>query len=222
MRNDIEDVLRRMRPEIQYPSGSTVFNGYSKMSIIVPKVSVMEISPPRVGESFPSLVKGEVYLDLESLPMHARREWATVRVDDVIFLLSVKLEEDKKNGVVKEEDVGMARSLGIRWVRTAEVSQILDESGRALRQGNDDLDGRYLVPRKRTLELRLDARQWREDNEATVTEKMQDVYDSINIVVRRRADVHSPTNLQFDCVLLRLTLTGRPTISRAFYSRFRI
>jgi intron-binding protein aquarius len=214
VRNDIEDVLRRMRPEIQYPHGTTVFNGYSKMSIIVPKVNVIEIQPPKVGESYPASVRGEVYLDLEPLPMHARKEWASIRVGDVIFLLSVKLEEGK-NGAVRDEgrEGALARSLGIRWIRTAEISQILDESGRALKQGNDGFDGRYLVPRKRTLGLRLDARQWKEDNEASVAGQMEDVYDSINIVVRRRADVppiltfshlppHLPSSSPILCCLL--------------------
>ena len=190
------------------------------MSIIVPKVNVMEIQPPNVGESYPSNVRGEVYLDLESLPMYARREWATIRVDDVVFLLSVKLEDGskKKNGAVKEEDDAgtTMKQLGIRWIRTAEISQILDESGRALKQGNDDLDGRYLVPRKRMLGLRLDAQQWKEDNEATVAGKMEDVYDSINIIVRRRADVSSLTPVPMAADL------RRTTISRAFYSRLKI
>jgi intron-binding protein aquarius len=188
VRNDIEDVLHRMRPEIAYPEGTTLFRGYSKMAILVQKVNVMEIQPPRVGESVPALVSGEVYLDLESLPKHARREWSTIRVDDVIFLLSVKLE-DPKNGAKTGVEDGGARAVGVRWVRTAEISQILDENGRVMRQANDDFDGRYLVPRKRTLGIRLDARQWKEDNEASVSGKMEDVYDSINIVVRRRADV---------------------------------
>jgi intron-binding protein aquarius len=178
-----------MRPEIAYPAGDTVFRGYSKMAILVQKVNVMEIQPPRVGESVPALVRGEVYLDLESLPKHARREWSTIRVDDVIFLLSVKLEDPKNGAKNRVESDGGARAVGVRWVRTAEISHILDENGRVMRQANDDLDGRYLVPRKRTLGIRLDARQWKEDNEASVSGKMEDVYDSINIVVRRRADV---------------------------------
>ena len=176
-----------MKPEIQYPLGNTVFTGYSKMAIQVPRISIMEVSPPKVGEAWPSLVRGEVYLDLESLPMHARKEWSQIHQDDVVFLLSVKLDEKSTNGVTD-----YAKELGVRFIRSAEVAQVLDEEGRPLKNGGqEDVDGRFLVPRKRTLKLRLDARQWKEDNALTVSGKMEDVYDSINIVVRRRAEVHT-------------------------------
>jgi intron-binding protein aquarius len=174
-----------MKPQIQYPLGNTIFSGSSKMAIAVPKVSIMEISPPKVGEDWPSMVRGEVYLDLETLPMQARREWAQIRQDDVLFLLSVKLSED--NGTSGNDH---AKELGVRHVRSAEVAQILDEENRPLRPGQEDLDGRYIVPRKRTLRLRLDARQWKEDNALFVAGKIENIYDSINVVVRRKLEVH--------------------------------
>jgi intron-binding protein aquarius len=175
-----------MKPQIQFPLGNTIFGGYSKMSIVVPKISIMEISQPNVGEDWPSLVRGEVYLDLETLPMHARREWAQVRQDDVLFLVSVKMNDKTTNG---DSSTDYAKQLGVRYVRSAEVAQVLDEGGRPLRAGEEELDGRYLVPRKRTLRLRLDARQWKDDNALAVAGKIEDVYDSINVVVRRRSEV---------------------------------
>ena len=174
-----------MKPEIQYPLGNTVFTGYSKMAIQVPKISITDVSPPKVGEAWPSMVRGEVYLDLESLPMHARKEWSQIRQDDVVFLLSVKIKEKTTNGVTD-----YAKELGVQFIRSAEIAQVLDEEGRPLKNGGqEDLDGRFLVPRKRTLRLRLDARQWKEDNALTVAGKMEDVYDSINIIVRRKVEV---------------------------------
>lgn len=190
VRSDIEDVLRRMKPQIQYPSGDTAFTGWSKMSIVVPKVSIMEISPPKVGEDWPSMVRGEVYLDLETLPLHARKEWAQVKQDDVVFLLSVKLSDNATNGDAAEQNY--VKALGIQCVRSAEIAQVLDDEGRPLRAGQEGLDGRYLVPRRRTLRLRLDARQWKIDNALSVAGKIEDVYDSINVVVRRKSEVPLP------------------------------
>jgi intron-binding protein aquarius len=210
VRSDIEDVLRRMKPEIQYPHGNTIFKGYSKMSVVVPKVMIMDITPPKVGEDWPSQVSGEAYLDLETLPMHARREWAQVRQDDVLFLLSVKMTDKTTNG---NTETDYAKELGVRFVRSAEIVQVLDEEGRALKHDREDLEGRYLVPRKRTLRLRMDARQWKEDNKLTVAGKMEDVYDSINVVVRRRSEVLR---------LLEMVLTCRKTISKVSCSRSRI
>ena len=187
VRLDIEDTIRRLNPEIQYPLGNTVFKGWSKMAIIIPKVSIMEVQPPRVGEEWPSLVRAEVFLDLETLPKHARREWAQVRQDDVLFLLSIKLSEKTTNGGSTTED--HTKNLGIQYIRSAEVMQVLDEEGRQLR-GNEDLDEiRYLVPRKRTLKLRLDAKQWKEDNALFVAGKNDDIYESMNVLIRRRSEV---------------------------------
>ena len=197
VRSDIEDVLRRMKPQIQYPLGNTTFTGWSKMSIVVPKVSIMEISPPKVGEDWPSVVRGEVYLDLETLPMHARREWAQVRQDDVVFLLTVRLSDKTTNGEVAEQDY--AKELGVRYVRSAEIAQVLDDEGRPLRPGQEGLDGRYLVPRRRTLRLRLDARQWKIDNALSVAGKLEDVYDSINVVVRRKSEAFLPCEIVLTC-----------------------
>jgi intron-binding protein aquarius len=187
VRVDIEDTLRRLNPEIQYPLGNTIFKGWSKMAIKIPKVSVMEVQLPRVGEEWPSLVRGEVDLDLETLPKHARREWAQVRPDDVLFLLSIKLSEKTTNGTAAKEDY--AKNLGIQHIRSAEVMQILDEEGRQLR-GTEDLDEiRFLVPKKRTLKLQLDAKQWNEDNALFVAGKSDDIYDSMNVLIRRRSEV---------------------------------
>jgi intron-binding protein aquarius len=175
-----------MKPEIQYPHGNTAFKGYSKMAIVVPKIRIMEILPPKVGEEWPSMVRGEVYLDLETLPMHARREWSQVRQDDLLFMLSIKLSDKTTNGAAEGD---YAKELGVRVVRAAEVAQVLDEEGRPLKGDQLDLDGRYLVPRKRTLRLRLDAKQWKEDNMLAVAGKIEDVYESINVIVRRRSEV---------------------------------
>lgn len=166
------------------------------MAIQVPKISIMEISPPKVGDSFPSMVRGEVYLDLESLPINARREWSSIRQDDVIFLLSIKLDE-KSNGdtaTTTTDKIELSKELGIRFIRSAEIAQVLDEEGRPLKFEQQGLDGRYLVPRKRTLRLRLDARQWKEDNLLSVAGKQVDVYDSINVIVRRRQEVFIPSD----------------------------
>jgi intron-binding protein aquarius len=119
--------------------------------------------------------------------MHARREWAQVRQDDVVFLLNVRLSDKTTNGDGAEQDY--AKELGVRCVRSAEIAQVLDDEGRPLRPGQEGLDGRYLVPRRRTLRLRLDARQWKLDNALSVAGKIEDVYDSINVVVRRKSEV---------------------------------
>ena len=181
------------------------------MAIVVPKVLIMEVLPPKVGEEWPSQVRGEVYLDLETLPKHARREWAQVRQDDVLFLLSVKLSDKTTNGAT---ETSYAKQLGIQHVRSAEVAQVLDENQRPLKGDRLDDDGRFLVPRKRTLKLRLDAKQWNEDNALAVAGKIEDVYESINVVVRRRSEVFDLHGTS--------VLTGRKIISKAFLSRFRI
>jgi intron-binding protein aquarius len=53
--------------------------------------------------------------------MHARREWAQVRQDDLIFLLSVKLSDKSTNGA---SETDYAKELGVQYVRSAEIAQV--------------------------------------------------------------------------------------------------
>ncbi|KAK0646107.1 P-loop containing nucleoside triphosphate hydrolase protein [Cercophora newfieldiana] len=178
IRQDIEDVLTRMKPESRRP-GETTFSGTSKMSLPISKPTILEVVPAVVGSDTPSTVRAEVTIDLRRLSEHVRREWEALRPDDVIFLLAVDGSKAKKvaNGGGPLSEAG---KLGLVAVRAAEVVQIFDDKGRPVRDAQAYFEGQSRGS-TRKIQLRLDSKAYKEDTEA----KRSSVYDGINLIVRR-------------------------------------
>ena len=138
----------------------------------------MEVVPALVGDNKPSAVKAEVAIDLRKLPDGARREWESLRPDDSVFLIAVDAAQSKAvsngGGPLTE-----AHKLGILFVRTAEVLQVLDDQGRPIRDHQSYFDG-HRRSSSRKIQLKLDASTYKED-----TEGQQNIYESVNLVMRR-------------------------------------
>jgi intron-binding protein aquarius len=122
-------------------------------------------------------------LDVSRLAENIRREWESLRPDDVVFLLAVQgLDESRMatNGGSTPSD---AQKLGLKYVRAAEIIQVLDDKGRLLRdQDGQNGQGR---PRIRRLQVKLDAVAYKGDMDRVANGK-PDIYESVNVVVRRR------------------------------------
>jgi len=145
--------------------------------------SVLEVVPPLVGDDKPSAVKAEISLDVSRLADNVRREWESLRPDDVIFLLAVQASDGSKMIMNGGEIPSDAQKLGLKYVRAAEVTQVLDDKGRSLReQSNQNGYGR---PRLRRLQVKLDATMYKADLERVAKGK-PDIYESMNVIVRRR------------------------------------
>lgn len=81
--------------------------------------------------------------------------------------------------------IGMHES-GLRMLRTAEIMQLLDENGHMIRQppvGRANNHGGR--PRLSKLIVKLDAAAYKIDNAAKISGKA-DLYDTINVIVRRK------------------------------------
>ncbi|KAH8154238.1 uncharacterized protein LAJ45_02006 [Morchella importuna] len=184
IRRDIEDSLHRLQPKLQYPSMQTQFHGFSKMALLISRPSILETAPPRVGEEKPAYVRAEISIDLSRLSDEVRRDWETLRQDDVVFLLAVKgIDEGDKmitNG--GSEKLSTAEKFGIKCLRAAEVMQVLDQDGRQLRSGEGQV--RRSGGRCR-LHVKLDTEMYRIDADHIKAGK-PDVYDSINVLIKRK------------------------------------
>lgn len=179
IRQDIEDALARLKPESKR-AGQTTFSGFTRMALPIAKPTVLEVVPPLVGDDKPSTVRAEVTIDLRRLSPHIRRDWESLRPDDVLFLLAVDASKSKQaiNGGVPPSE---AEKLGLVSVRAAEVIQVLDDKGRAIRDAQAYFDG-HSRSDSRKIQLRLDAEAYKED-----TQGRRDVYEGINLVLRRSA-----------------------------------
>jgi intron-binding protein aquarius len=186
IRKDLEDTIKRMQPRLTKGSNNVLFSGFSRMALPIPKPGILEVAQPKVGFSKPAFVRAEIVLDVSKLADNVRLEWDSLKPDDVVFLIAAKPNEANGNGVngynVNEEKY---RS-GLRHIRAAEVVQVLDENGRALRDSSqEDADGYTYRPHRRRLLVNIDTSAWVQD-EAQKEKGKPDVYESINVIVRRK------------------------------------
>ena len=98
---------------------------------------ILEVLPPKVGEEKPAAVRAEVSLDLSRLSPEVRKEWESLRLDDVVFLLGVKGTDESDKMITNggSEKFSLVEKYGIRCLRAAEVVSVLDGQGRHLGTG---------------------------------------------------------------------------------------
>lgn len=144
------------------------------------------MAPPKVGFGQPAYVLAEIALNISRLSESVRREWETLRPDDVVYLLGVQPRDNPQRRINgNSERVSMNES-GLRLLRTAEVVQLLDDNGRMVREPSiGQINGHNGRSRLSRLIVRLDTKAYKSDNLSKVGGK-PDVYDSINLIVRRK------------------------------------
>ncbi|KAK5715134.1 hypothetical protein LTR15_010550 [Elasticomyces elasticus] len=196
LRSHIGAVLKTLSPRMG--GGVLRWDGFSKMAIPITKPAVISTLPARVGEEAPAEVQVEVCLDVSKLQEGVRREWEELRQGEVVYLLAVQPVEKEKRDEGKGKQnlltLTSAERAGVKVLRCGVVVGVLDDKGRMLRRDDGD-GGESLVnggggggggrPRQRRLLLRLDAGAYKTDLDR-VAAGGKDVYDSINLVIRRR------------------------------------
>ena len=131
-----------------------------------------------VGDDKPSTVKAEISVNLRRLAPSTRRDWDLLRPDDVVFLVAVDATAAKQ--VDGSQNPVASSKHGLVAVRTAEILHIFDDQGRLTR---DRLNCRGRSSTRR-IQLRLDPMTYKEDQQRVESGKL-DVYEQINLVVRR-------------------------------------
>ena len=146
---------------------------------------ILEAAPAKVGYDQPAYVRAEIALNVSKLADTVRQEWDSLRQGDVIYLLAVDATEASRkltNGHSKQSG---EEASGLLALRTAEVVQTLDESGRSIRQPrSDQLNGYGGRPRIRRLIVNLDPTAFKVDGERKEKGR-PDVYESLNVIIRR-------------------------------------
>ena len=185
IRNHIEDTVKRMQPR---SAGVNIrFEGFSRLALPIAKPAILDVAPAKVGDTRPAIVRAEVILDVQGLNFGVRREWETLRPDDVVFLVGVDVPNDPSANSNGYGHKVASRKLGIKYIRCAEVLQLQDDKGRPLReQQMQAADGYERRVRQRKIILKLDASAYSEDTKRSASGG-SDVYESINLLVRRRA-----------------------------------
>lgn len=225
IRNDLVDVVRRMRParrhgyveDVEYADEDdmwikrrkmTQFHGWSRMGLelvdeeTASPVTLVKVSPPKLGEKIPGEVLAEIVIDLKHCGHKIRQEWDSIGEFDNLFLIGVdatkmeggplsSLEDGEEDQVADEDDITFPRRTGIVAVRGCMVLQVRDELGNILSDPyaprievdpNDKQEESF----KRILKVALDPAQYAIDATGGGSPYGTKVYQTLNVVVRRQ------------------------------------
>ena len=183
IRKDMELTVKKLKAKASQTQ-KTEFTGFSRMAIPIDKPAIIEVGQARVGSTTPAFVRAEVILDVSRLTDSIRKDWDDLRPGDVVYLLAVKapMSRTLTNGHANRYS---KKDLDIAYLRCAEVVQVLDESGRALRETQNVQNGHGQRPRRRRLLVNIDASAYKRDLERLTAGK-SDIYSSINVIARRQ------------------------------------
>ncbi|KAI4207590.1 MAG: hypothetical protein LQ348_000535 [Seirophora lacunosa] len=186
IRKEMEETVKRLQPQETPHPNKVRFDGFSRMAIAISKPAIIEVAPPKVGHNKPAFVRAEIGLDVSKLAESVRREWESLRQDDVVYLLAVDPTGDARAQTNGHMAHATSRDFGIRYLRVAEVEQVLDDDGRVIRNMPTGLtNGCVARPRVRRLLVTMDTAAYTLDT-AQRKEGQPDVYESINLIVRRK------------------------------------
>ncbi|KAG9303733.1 hypothetical protein G9A89_018630 [Geosiphon pyriformis] len=187
IRQDIEDVVKRLAPRIAYPISRTEFTGWARMAVEVDRFSIVEVSKPNLGEEHPSLVKADVTFNLGRYTESIRNEWDSLKQHDVLFLMTI--EADEQTAEKYRDDLPFRQHFGLKYVRGCEVSEIIGDDGKPIDEvGKPRIEDRKpkISGNMRTLRVLLDTNQYKLDMDRYSKEKDEDVYETFNILMRRK------------------------------------
>ena len=74
IRQDLEDVLFRMRPFSHESRNETIFAGWARMALPIENFQITEVAKPLVGEKSPAVVRGVVTVNI-GRRFDIRNEW---------------------------------------------------------------------------------------------------------------------------------------------------
>ncbi|KAK6543254.1 hypothetical protein TWF694_000017 [Orbilia ellipsospora] len=171
IRRDLQDTLRKLRPKIH--QGNIVFSGKSKMALQINRISILETGPPCVGETIPSFVRAELDLHFDNLNTDAKKEWESLRSDDVVFLLNIRPRDNSSGAGIPVHST--LADIEIRALQCAEVVGGFAES---------KIISSSHPYEKRKLHVFLDRMKYMSDEKNSGD--LSDTYQSLNIIVRRK------------------------------------
>ncbi len=216
IRSDLVNAIKRVRPVLRQSSLEedetitlkTEFNGWSRMALeLVEPLSIIEVRPPKLGETTSAKVTAEFTVDLERCGASIRREWEEVGEFDNLFLITI--DASKMNGaqaplvkdyhlqhgrhkmwdtdneerrVPDEEDGTFPNRFGVVFVRGCMVMQVKNEHGTILSEPGVTIPDAQKGSTKKIFRVAMDTSQYSSDS---TLGGASDLYKSFNLVVRR-------------------------------------
>ncbi|CAB4490265.1 intron-binding protein aquarius [Rhizophagus irregularis] len=187
IRQDIEDVVKRLAPRSTYPSSKTEFTGWARMAVEIETFNIIEVAKPNIGESKPSRVKADISFDIGRYTESIRNEWDSLKQHDVLFLLTIHAHD----GTAEKYNDAMPfrQHFGLKYIRGCEVSDIIGDDGKPIDEvGKPRIDDKKpnISGNIRTIRVFLDPNQYKMDMDKYSSVRDEDVYETFNILMRRK------------------------------------
>ncbi|KAI7863636.1 P-loop containing nucleoside triphosphate hydrolase protein [Spinellus fusiger] len=187
IRQDIEDVVKRLAPRLTYPDRATEFAGWARMAVQIENFSVVDVARSHLGEDKPAHVKADITYDVGRFTDSIRREWDNLRKHDVLFLLTIQANEE--SGLRYNDNTDFKTHYGIKYVRGCEIVDIVGSDGRPIDEVSkptiEDKQKRWNGS-SRTLRVELDPNQYKTDMRKFNNKQHEDIHETFTILVRRR------------------------------------
>lgn len=188
IRSSLEEVMKHVKPRRRratYESASqrTLFTGWARMSLPVGNFQVTKVTKPNVGENHPARVVAELEYSLRDLRGDVREEWDRVRKHEVLYLLTVRATVEEGSKFVFDPKKSFCEQFGLIYARGAEVDERYDENGKEIPEWDQKTQ---VKGDDRKVRLLLDPQQYQLDTARMVREGAEDVYETFNLIVRRK------------------------------------
>ncbi|KAJ3080056.1 hypothetical protein HK102_003346, partial [Quaeritorhiza haematococci] len=145
IRQDVEDVVKRLAPRFDPDSGITRFSGWARMGCLLEKFEIVDVGAPRLGDTKPSYVKADVTFNLSKFTESIRREWDSLRPHDILFLLAIQSEpelpgwqqhqqQQQQQNQQQSSGAMFRRQFGLRYVRGCEICDLIGEDGKPVEE----------------------------------------------------------------------------------------
>ncbi|KAK6023673.1 hypothetical protein OSTOST_10532 [Ostertagia ostertagi] len=182
IRQDLEDVLFRMKPWRHESRNETIWGGWARMALLLDSFQIVEVGKPFVGDKSPSIVKGEFAVNV-GRRTDIKQEWENLRKHDVCFLVTCRSTQPV--GTKYDVRKPFKDQIQVTYVRGCEIEGMMDQNGQVIEEFEAYEKRPQIQGDIRRYRVFLDPNQYRIDMENRVEKGAEDVYYTFNLVVRR-------------------------------------
>ncbi|KAI8086379.1 P-loop containing nucleoside triphosphate hydrolase protein [Halteromyces radiatus] len=186
IRQDIEDVIKRLGPRLTYPERTIEWSGWARMALPIDSFGIVDVGRPELGQDQPSRVTADVSFNVSKYSKVIRAEWDSLRKHDIVFLLTIRPHDDSATPYQEGQD--FRKHFGIKYIRGAEIVDVIGNDGHTIDQAAKSAPEEkpfQSASATRTLRIALDPNQFKTDMQKH-SHGMEDVHDTFNILVRRK------------------------------------
>lgn len=182
IRQDLEDVLFRMKPWQHETRNETVWGGWARMALLLDSFQIVEVGKPLVGEKSPAVVRGEFSVNV-GRRADIKQEWENLRKHDVCFLVTCRSTQPV--GTKYDIRKPFKEQIQVTYVRGCEIEGMMDQNGQVIEEFEAYEKKPQIQGDIRRYRVFLDPNQYRIDMENRVEKGAEDIYYTFNLVVRR-------------------------------------